>query len=366
MNLESIITKSKTNNSIVIWRITALWGFSESALGGILHVFKIPVTGLIAGSAAVIFITLIAYFSHETSDTFSRKGIILKATFTVLIIKGFVSPYTPVTAYFAVLLQGFMGEILFSSSKHFKLSTISLGILTLVTSALQKIIILTIVFGNSLWESIDEFSKFVFSQFGMSFYSHSLYLSYTIICLYLFIHLIAGIYIGFFAARLPGRIINLSLNESEKIQSLFVINNNRFSIPRYSETKKSKVWWKKKSGVLIFIFSLMMIALSYFHPEVDENISLNIFIMLIRSAFIIFVWFKFLSPFLLKVFKKLLSKKTSVSSFQVEDMINFFPQFRTIISNSWNQSSNIKGTKKINNFLTYTIAAILFFQPEEA
>ena len=124
MNSETIIPYNKMNNSIIIWRITALWGFSESALGGILHAFKIPVTGLFVGSAAVIFITLIAYFSHETSDTLLRKGTILKATFTVLIIKGFVSPYTPVTAYFAVLLQGFMGEILFSSSKHFKQSTI--------------------------------------------------------------------------------------------------------------------------------------------------------------------------------------------------------------------------------------------------
>ena len=172
MNSETAISQNRINNSLIIWRITALWGFSEAALGGILHAFKIPFTGLFVGSAAVIFISLIAHFSKDDSNSVNKKGTILKATFTVLLIKGFVSPYTPFTAYFAVLLQGFIGELIFSSSKHFKLSTILLGILTLVTSALQKIIILAIVFGNSLWESIDDFAKFILNQFGMNYNSH--------------------------------------------------------------------------------------------------------------------------------------------------------------------------------------------------
>ncbi len=295
-----------------------------------------------------------------------KRGTILKATFTVLIIKGFVSPYTPVTAYLAVLLQGVMGEVLFSSSKHFRLSTVLLGLLTLVTSALQKLIILTIVFGNSLWESIDAFAKFLLNQFGMNYNSHGLYLSYMIISVYLLIHLVAGIYVGFFAASLPDRIKILYINETEKIQSLFKVSDKKTNELKYARTKKSKVWWKKKSGIAIFIFSLVMITLSYFHPEIDENLSFKIIIMLIRSAFIIFVWYKFLSPFFLKALKKLLNRKASVSYSQVEDMINFFPQFRAIISNSWTQSSNLKGIKKLNSFLSYSIAAILFFQPEEA
>ena len=62
-----------------MWRITALWGFSEATLGGILHAFKIPFTGLFVGSAAVIFISLIAHFTNETSNEFAKRGTILKS-----------------------------------------------------------------------------------------------------------------------------------------------------------------------------------------------------------------------------------------------------------------------------------------------
>ncbi len=365
MILETAISQNRINNSVIIWRLTALWGFSEAVLGGILHAFKIPFSGLFVGSAAVIFISLIAHFAKDDLDSYIRKGVILKATFTVLIIKGFVSPYTPVTAYIAVLFQGFIGEALFSSHKHFKLSAVLLGILTLISSALQKIIILTIVFGNSLWESIDEFAKFILNQFGTNYYSHGFYLSYIIIGLYILIHLTAGTYIGFFAAGLPERIRNIFLNETEKIQSLFKLSNRKTNELKYLSTKKSKVWWKKKSGITIFIFSIMMITLSYINPELDKNLAIKIIVMLIRSVFIIFVWYKFISPFLLKILKKLLNKRESVSYLQVEEMINFFPHFRTIISNSWNQSSKLKGIKKINTFLSYSITAILFFQSEE-
>lgn len=43
-------------------RITALWAFSESAFGGILHALTIPLRGLFIASAAVLFISLIALF----------------------------------------------------------------------------------------------------------------------------------------------------------------------------------------------------------------------------------------------------------------------------------------------------------------
>ena len=45
----------------VYYRIIALWVLCEVMLGGIIHVLHIPVSGLIVGSAAVIFICLIAY-----------------------------------------------------------------------------------------------------------------------------------------------------------------------------------------------------------------------------------------------------------------------------------------------------------------
>ncbi|MGB5288359.1 MAG: hypothetical protein WBN42_07680, partial [Ignavibacteriaceae bacterium] len=72
-------------NRISILKITALWAFSESAFGGILHALTIPLRGLFISSAAVLFISLIALFAKSNKD-------ILKATIIVILIKAVVSP----------------------------------------------------------------------------------------------------------------------------------------------------------------------------------------------------------------------------------------------------------------------------------
>jgi hypothetical protein len=138
-------------------RLTALWALSESALGGLLHAFNIPFTGLLINSSAIIFMVMIAAATN-------KKGWILRATLIVIIVKGIVSPYTPLTAYLAVAFQGAMGELLLRSRKHLLLPVLLLGIITLFQSAIQKIIILTVVYGKALWESIDIFGNLVLSQ----------------------------------------------------------------------------------------------------------------------------------------------------------------------------------------------------------
>ncbi len=83
----------------IIQRLTALWALNEAFLGGILHGFRIPQTGLVVGGIAVICISAIAWHRQ-------RPGEIIKATFVVLLIKGILSPHTPLNAYAAVLFQG--------------------------------------------------------------------------------------------------------------------------------------------------------------------------------------------------------------------------------------------------------------------
>ncbi|MCB0574936.1 MAG: hypothetical protein KDC61_10270, partial [Saprospiraceae bacterium] len=84
------------NESDVILRLTALWAFSESALGGVMHALKIPFTGLLVGGFAVLSIGMIAHVSHR------RAGAVLRATMLVVLVKAVVSPHSPPTAYLAV------------------------------------------------------------------------------------------------------------------------------------------------------------------------------------------------------------------------------------------------------------------------
>ena len=134
--------------------LTALWALTEAALGGVLHAFRIPLTGLFINSSAVLFMVLIA----TSTD---KKGAILKATLIVMIIKGMVSPHSPLTAYIAVGFQGLMGELLLRSKKYLTIASVALGTITLFQSAIQKIVVLTVVYGNNLWETIDVFLNFI-------------------------------------------------------------------------------------------------------------------------------------------------------------------------------------------------------------
>src|SRR5690349_1311344 len=139
-------------------RITALWAFSEAFLGGILHGLQVPFSGLILSAFAAICISALAMKDHA-------KGKIIHATILVMIVKATLSPHTPVTAYFAVSLQGLFGELMFAVAGY-KLACYGTAVFALLQSACQKLIVLTILFGMGFWKAMDEFLVSVMETFG--------------------------------------------------------------------------------------------------------------------------------------------------------------------------------------------------------
>src|SRR5689334_22361641 len=101
-----IKTENTFADSIVYYRLVALWVLNEAVFGGIIHGLKIPVSGLVVGSCAVICICLIAWYVP-------KKGAIIKAMVIVAIFKMMLSPQAPPPAYVALFFQGAMGELLF-------------------------------------------------------------------------------------------------------------------------------------------------------------------------------------------------------------------------------------------------------------
>ncbi len=335
-------------NIKAINRITILWAFSEAALGGILHALKIPLTGLFIGSTAVVFISLIAYFSESKSE-------VLKVTLKVILVKFVVSPHSPLTAYFAVALQGMLGYLLFYYGFN-KLSAIILGFLSLLLSSMQKIIILTIVFGVTLWESINIFIRFVFSQLGMINNSiQNVNFSFIVVGIYIGIHVIAGFIAGFYASTFPSKLIRSSNEwkiDREKIDSAILeIKKNK---------KKKRKWWKRPSSILLFTFSILLIFLSFFFNELNTNVAFKVIIMLVRSVVVIAVWYYFISPLLLKIVRKNLSEKKQQHAKEIEGIINFFPDIRSVIKLSWDKTKKVKGIKKLFKFADAVLFNFLF------
>jgi hypothetical protein len=360
MTITSLIESSpipeKTKPLIHSERLISLWALSEAALGGVLHAFQIPLTGLFVNSSAVLFMVLIA-------STAEKKGTILKATLIVLIVKGMVSPHTPLNAFIAVGFQGLVGEILLGSRRHFLFASIMLGIITLLQSAIQKVIVLTLVFGNTLWESIDIFGNFVLNQ--LPFFnppSDPLNISFWLITIYIGIHLLAGIGIGILSAKVPGWIAQEIKNDGKK----YKIDGSP-PVLEIKTNRKKKNWLKKPSSLLILLLAGVIIISSYIFPEISGTQGVKALIMIFRSISIMFLWYILVGPFLFKIYQKFLKSKQNAYAEEVQQTIQILPSLRYIIYQSWDKSRDFKRFRKIKAFIILTIINILtadFFSDE--
>ncbi len=323
-----------------VLRITALWAFSESAFGGILHALTIPLRGLFISAAAVLFISLIALFSKSSKE-------ILKATLIVILIKALVSPHSPLTAYFAVSIQGMLGYLLFSSKKFYALSALLLGIFTLLFSGIQKIVVLTILFGKTLWNSINIFFNQVLKEF-LSLGIHSdVHYGYLLMGIYVSIHILAGIFIGIYAGRLPKKLKYYSQHIPKNI-----LDGAENEIPRKDKNKKKRSWLFRPTGIIILAVSIAVLIFTYLSPAKTNIAGIEIIIMLIRSIVLTFIWYVLLAPIVKKIFNKYLSNKKSVYAKEIDEMMSMFPQFRKIVSYCWKNSQSKAGLKRIHYFLS--------------
>lgn len=349
--------KITINQLHITERITALWALSEAALGGVLHAFKIPFTGLFIGGSAVIFITLLALFSQ-------KKGTILKATLIVMIVKALISPHTPVNAYVAVGIQGLMGEFLFRWLKYPRAASISLGIFAMLQSSLQMLIALTVVFGNNLWNSIDLFGNYVLKQFMIDPSTQSAFsLSVLLVSIYVGLHLLMGIAAGIFGP-IAAEKIKIELRQKRNMFiPLYEGKNSNISKP-----KRRRQRFLRLSNI-IFIMAVLIIILSYIFPIFEKSQGSAALIMIIRSILIMTIWFTFLGPKVLKRVQKYLYSKQNVYADEVKNIIEVFPVLRQIVNQCWNHSSNYKNIKRIKYFsvllLTYLLTAEFKYQHSE-
>jgi nucleoside-triphosphatase THEP1/ABC-type thiamin/hydroxymethylpyrimidine transport system permease subunit len=311
----------------IYYRLIALWVLNEAMLGGIIHGLKIPVSGLIVGGCAVICICLIGWYVP-------KKGAILKATLIVAVFKMMLSPQAPPPAYIAVFFQGLMGELLFWNRRFFKLSCLLLAMLSLLESGLQRILVLTILYGNDLWKVINDFINGLTKQKTATNYSLLIGGGYVLL------HLIAGLVVGWWASILPGRIAKWNKEEGNKI---IISDDGRASLPVMVKRKKQL----KKGLLIVWILLIVLYAQSYFKigtPLLPSHISLKI---LLRSVIIVLSWYFIVGPLLKKLLHYWLQKKKTRSQQDVREVLQLLPATKELITQSWRRSANKKGWKRM-------------------
>ncbi|MGJ8590947.1 MAG: hypothetical protein ACSHXF_00270 [Aquaticitalea sp.] len=325
----------------ILDKLTALWALNESGLGGFLHVFNSPFTGFIVGGMSILLISLIAYYAEN------KWQAILKALIIVLIIKMAVSPYSPFAAYIAVSFQAIFGAFLLSNFSWKGATLMVLGLVTFLESAFQKLIVLTVVYGENLWEAIDIYGYWV--QDKMNFISQASPTN-LLVGIYLVVYGVAGILAGFFI-----RNILQIISSGNEFTFQLEINTETSQPTQKRKSFKTKIIWVWLITVAIIVLAFTIFGGPLFGWE-------KAIYIVLRSFLILMIWYVIVGPLLLKIIRNYLNRKESEYKRDISNAMDLFPYFRQIITYTWKESKKLKGYKRFEFFIAKSISNCIHFE----
>jgi hypothetical protein len=242
----------------------------------------------------MVSLSLMAYYTRH-------KHLFIYATAVVLASKLIVSPHTPWQAYIAVGFQGLCAYFFFGMFPY-KVACILTAVITMLESALQRLLIMVLLYGNDIWVAIDKTLSPVLPA--------SISPSFSIILCYVGIHFICGIIVGVWCIRLPESIKKVPLSFHNEMEEYLKSHNT-------VDTKTSKKISYKWFGIFFF---LVIIGI-FIYAEPSGALYKAIY-LLIRALAVSMLFYFIISPFA----KYLLQKKLSSLHFQEAlRMIELFP-----------------------------------------
>ncbi len=333
----------KTN---VTLRITALWAFSEAFMGGILHGLKIPFAGLVLSFVASVCITLIALGNN-------KWGEIIKATLLVIVVKFILSPHTPPMAYLAVLIQGLVGELLFFRRSALKPAAFVLTLFSLMYSAFQHLVILTIIFGKGFWEAIDIFLNKITKSFVQSAVYYSLYL----ILFYLACYLVAGIVGGWLNIKIIKTVQSGAEANSilQQVKDATLVNAE---LPAALSKGKRKKWF----GILFGSLMLLLLVCSYLPLFSAAFSTWKIAELILRAIIIMLVWHYLITPLLRLQLKKWVARYKEQHGNQLQQVMALLPGIKTVLAQSWQISRRPHGWLHFKYFIMNAVLLIVYHE----
>lgn len=297
------------NNRHAITRLTALWALSESGLGGMMHALKIPFTGFFLGGFAIVIITLIA---HNSKLRFKE---ILQATLLVILIKAAASPHSPPMAYIAVAFQGLMGAIFFSTVPFYRLAAMLFGMIALFESAVQKFLVSTLIFGQSIWKALDLFFQNILKDLSLpSDFSFSFWL----ITIYTGIYTLWGLLLGWWASSLPLKI------DHRKSNVLLQWKELQTQAGEQSGTQKKK---RKHKWISAFFVLLFIVCVFVFQGSLSKALY-----AIVRTVAALLLMFWVITPLLTWAIRRWTTKQQGANAAQVKAIADLLPELKNYLS----------------------------------
>lgn len=291
-----------------VMHLTALWALSESGLGGLMHAFKIPFTGFFLGGLAIVIITLLAGITTQKTKT------ILQATLLVVLVKAAASPHSPPMAYIAVGFQGLIGALIYGLSPSLKFAAPWFGALALFESAVQKFLVMTLIFGKSVWEALDLFVNGILKDFHIN---TDFSFSYWVMGTYTAVYILWGFLVGWWASDLWKRLHASKTQIIEQYQALPLVST--LEIKNNKKKRLSKIW--SAFFVLIFISSVFLF----------NNLGGKAGYAVLRTiAALLLIWFV-LNPLVQWMLQRWISKKQASKQHQVTSILGLIPELKNLV-----------------------------------
>ena len=329
----------KETNHHVIVRLTGLWAISESGLGGFMHALKIPFTGFFLGGFAIVIITLIANHSK------ARWTSIMLATSAVIFIKALASPHSPPQAYIAVLFQGFVGASVYQLFSVTKLSAAIFGLVALAESAMQKILLMTLIYGESIWKAIDQLGISLTKLFGLA---NEISLSMVLIATYTFIYVVWGFMVGWWSSGLSYKL----QDRLQEISKGFTAIQEKTPVAKIKKKKHKKIF----TTVAILCFIIVIFLL-------QDNVNDAVYAVL-RTVAALLIFYFVLTPFTKWLINKWLKSKGEKQLLAAEVM-ELIPKLRSYMQPAMQMARQDKtGIAIYPRFLINWIALSLYSHSE--
>jgi hypothetical protein len=336
------LEKTTINNNKIITKLITLWALSESGLGGLMFALHIPLTGIFVGGFAVVIITLIAFYAK---NKFSQ---LIKATIIVLIVKATVSPHAPPPAYLAVAFQGFLGAALFGLFSYRKWVIYILAVLAMLESGCQKLVVLTLIYGNSIWVALDKMLAGLFKEFSLP---PTIHYSYWVVAIYLFIYFIWAFVIAHFAIGLPAY---FQKNASQIL--------NDFKLNYSSQLKENEQFKvnKRKKAFLWFLFILAVVLLVFWWN--DWYSSSKLLSIAVRSIAAVLLLYYVLRPVLEWLIKKWLRARNPSLQKEAIEIIDALPTVRNFVKPCWLMSQSQAGKWRQMRYFVRALLIVTIYE----
>ncbi len=323
-------------------RLTALWALNEAGLGGLIHAMRVPFTGIVVGSMAVVLITLIAYFAEH------RMRALLRATVIVLLVKAAASPHTPLPAYAAVGFQGVVGALLFGAMSSVRAGGMLLGLLALWQGAVQKLLVMTILYGKPLWEAVDSVGHWILDKMGHG--PGDLSPTGWFLVLYLGYYTIAGLLTGWLAGAIPGEI-------ARALKAPRPSPEPPAELPVEPMGVAGKRWWRRTPFKTGLVLTALLGALMLLQPE-REGWAKGVQV-LARATVVLAAWMLVVRPLGLALFRRFRRREQGVYGGEVAQALAQFPALRQAAAVAWRRSQAVGGYRRGKVFLVELVVQAL-------